>query len=381
MKKINAEDINVNKIFRTTDRLINYHDYEAIYKELSNIESIKDFCKSVSKYENDRNFMDGIIEVKDRAKEEKWALSFIYKYHVYLSDKIDMDYREYINNPYCLYRYLEDLDNPKKRYLDGKLIIEIDFLLSKKYDSLIRKVYNGEKIDERDKDFIEQTFLCNAYYGVISKYDDGMKGMMFDVVSYFKKYPIDDFKDPKKRQLFFLNELSKRILEVKPNCSIQFSFDKVKNCLGSFSFSEEDDDPIIKINALDIYDIESKKDFVKKHFTILHEFGHFLMKFVKYPSFSDSEKRIVDMEETIIEEDDEFYSKYHDSFFLEKFADFYALDELDKCYNDKNKFLTRDEGFRRLVLAVMNFERIGTERFFEMEIEKYNSIVNRRRRG
>ena len=88
----------VNEILRNTDRLINFYENENLYKNLSNISNFDDFCKYVSKFDNDNNFINGIIEIYNNVEKKSWCRLFIDKYNLYLTKKLEDDCRDYYNN-------------------------------------------------------------------------------------------------------------------------------------------------------------------------------------------------------------------------------------------------------------------------------------------
>lgn len=365
----------VNEILRNTDRLINFYENENLYKNLSNISNFDDFCKYVSKFDNDNNFINGIIEIYNNAEKKSWCRLFIDKYNLYLTKKLEDDCRDYYNNNYVLFLFIDKCLNTSDNeyegaiFFNGKKMVDIDNILIDKYNYLISRMNNKEKLDTNDKKFIEQTFLCHAFYSSIYKMYDGNKDMMYDIVSYFNKYPINDLSDLKNKQLMLLSIISNNLIKINSNCGFQFSNEIIDDSLGEFYL--EDDIPIIKINALDIYDIQSNLQFVKKIYTIYHEIGHFMQK-INESSYDLSIQQIFKMESELVKSSMDFYHKYHDNFFVERDADYYAMRKL------RNNFykLYPDE-VNKVLVAKGNLKRIDVSKFLEMEYHQYDLIKNK----
>ena len=81
---------------------------------------------------------------------------------------------------------------------------EIEILLVNKYNELIEKLEKGNPLDEADKRFIEETFLNSAFDDCVYKEYEGEKDLMYDILAYFKKYPIENISNPRNIQLSIL---------------------------------------------------------------------------------------------------------------------------------------------------------------------------------
>ena len=194
---------------------------------------------------------------------------------------------------------------------------------------------------------------------------------MSDIKDYFKKYPISDLNSPRNRQLYLLYILSSRMLEFNCNSAIQFYEDSITNSnknqvLGSF-YKTEDGIAFIRINNVDIYNMKTDKEFLEKIFTIFHELGHFRQN--NMPEQYENNQEIIDMEKEIMKNNRQFYNKYHDSFFIERDADNYAIEEMMNEFWDK---------YPEIVSSIINKElrrkRIPPSKFIVMEIEEYDKL-------
>ena len=369
--KNNVKRINVNDILRKTDRLLNFYENQNIYIELSKIESIDEFCEYVSKFNYDSNFINGIIEIDSRIKIDDWADKFIKKYHIYLKGKLDIDCREYYNNEYCWNLYLEqclktsDDDFEKAVFFNGKKLKKIDSILNTVYLQLINRLNRNSDLSYKDKKFLEQSFLCYAYYNRI--YKDSPFEMMRSIVLYFKKYPISDFNKPRNNQLFLINKISEELLKADNNCAFEFSMEMNDDNLGNFYHTEEGI-PVLEINAADIYDVDSDYTFVRKNFTIFHEIAHFIQD-VNPESYNSVMQEIIKIEKQLILFDREFYENNHDDFFIERDADLYAMKRIKE---DFGKIYPEE------VLSILKsrdvFKRKDISEFYKMEVKRYNLI-------
>lgn len=383
--KIIKEDyrFKAKKILKDADRLVAYGMSINFFKDMSQINDINYFIQIMQSktIKEKQEIEEGIIHLTQKVKKEdlkEYQIVFLAKYHQYLQFALENDVREYHNNRYCSYLYsnawnnLSSSDNPEEvKFINGKTLSQIDDMLISKTNSIMDKIRNNEEIEEKDKMFLEEIFLSMAYDSVIYKEYDGEKDLMYDIVDYFKKYPINDLSTPRNMQLSILCNLSSRMIEIPENCAIQFSNEYTystinKTTTSGFYTRTSEGVPIICINGLDTYDLRTESDFLEKMFVIFHELGHLNQEHVE---FNDEFKKVIDMEDYLIQNDREFYDKYHDSFCLEWDADNYATIQMIEAYGEQYPKIVTD-----IVTNQQSRKRIDWPTFYLMELEEYGKV-------
>lgn len=370
-------------ILKDSSRLVAYGMLTNFFKDMSQINDINYFIQIMQSktIKEKQEIEDGIIYLTSKVKKEdlkEYEIVFIAKYHQYLLFTLENDVREYYNNGYCSYLYsnawnnLSSSDNSEEvKFINGKTLNQIDDMLISKTNSIIKKVRNNEEIEENDKMFLEEIFLSMAYDNVIYKECDGEKDLMYDIVNYFKKYPINDLSIPRNMQLSILYNLSSRMIEIPENCAIQFSKEYTystinkKTTLGFYTRTSEGL-PIICINGLDTYDLRTEFDFLEKMFILFHELGHLKQE---HEEFNEEFREVIDIEKYLVQNDREFYKKYHDSFCLEWDADNYAITQMIESYGKQYPKMVTD-----IVSKELDRKRIDWSTFYLMELEEYGKV-------
>lgn len=371
---------NVNTSIKNIDNKIKYLEFYSFYEEMSKITNMDFFVQVMETKEGEekRKIEEGLIYLSQQTTLKEYEKIFLEKYHQYLIISLESDIREYYNNVYCSYLYSKawnDLslsgNSEEVKFINGKTLDQIEDMLVDKNNNLINKIRNGEELEENDKRFLEENFLLMAYDSVIYKESNDEKDLMYDIVDYFKKYPIKDLSNPRNRQLDMLSTLASRMINNSYNCAIQFNKEKsiddegfeTFGCIGNL---QENGITCIKINGLDIYEIKTDKEYLKKMFTVYHELGHLSQE---YDEFNDEFRQVIEMERYLIKNDREFYYKYHDSFMLERDADSSAIVEFIKDYGERYPEIVYD-----IVSKEQNRKRIDWPTFYLMELEEYGKI-------
>lgn len=372
--------MDLKQILKDIDGKIAYYSCVDLFKDMSKVSDINSFLQIMEqKKEMKTKIEEGLIYLVSKKELEDFEYIFLDKYHKYLGYILEQDTREYYNNKYCSYLFSkmlnnvsseDDLDNAK--FINGKTLDYIDNLLVDKHNQLMQKVINEEELDDNDRKFLEESFLSTVFDGVIYKEIEGKKDVIYDVVDYFSKYPIEDISTARNKQLYILSYLSSQLLQIKSNCAIKFVSDTIiddkgKQILGGFGIIKEDSIPYIKISDLGIYSLKSEKEFIDKMFTLFHELEHF-RQLVDINEFNDEVKKIILMENDMTKTHRDFYKKHHDSFLIERDADNYASIEIIKEFGEKYPIIVND-----IVSREQNRKRIEPSIFYQMEMEEYNN--------
>ncbi len=368
----------VKDILRDVDGKIAYYECVGFFKDMSKVSDIGYFSQIMkTKDELKSRIEEGLISLVSKKELEDFEIAFLDKYHEYLGYVLEQDVREYYNNKYCSYLYsnawdsLSSTDNTDEvKFINGKSLSQIDNLLVDKHNELMERMGKGEELGVSDRKFLEESFLSMAYGSIVYKEIDGEKDLMYDITDYFTKYPIRDISNPRNRQLSILSSLSNRMIQIPSNCAIKFTSDTVVDgrggrVLGCFGIVRDSGVPCIQINGLDIYELQTEKEFLEKMFTLFHELGHFRQQ-VEFNEFTDEVKKIILMENDMVETHRSFYEEYHDSFLIERDADNYATIQIIKEYGEQypqivNNIVARKQGRKRL----------DSSDFYLMELEEY----------
>lgn len=335
-----------NNLLKEINNKVSYLECLDFYKDISKVTDINYFSKIMEqKKEEKSKIEEGLIYLSSKKQLEDFEITFLNKYHTYLKSVLEKDVREYFNNKYCIYLYsslwkkLPQTKNEDEiNFFNGKSLVQIYNAVIGKYNYLIKKINTEEKLEDNDRLFLEEEFLFEAYNRAIYKEYKGQKYLMYDIVDYFSKYPIKDLSSPRNKQLYILEMLSKKMIEIKGNSAIMFSSNNsdVKSgyvSLGSFFKIHNGQIPCIELNNLE-YGLNTEKDLLNKIFDLFHEIGHFKQE-VEFDDFTDEAKKLILMEKDIINKNYSFYITYHDSFLLEKDADNYATIEFMKEFGSK----------------------------------------------
>lgn len=381
---------NLKHFIKDIEAKIPYLENLDFYKKMSEISDITQFSEMMD-LQNDKKtgIEQGIIYMSSKEKLEDFEIKFLDKYHKYIISNIEKDVRVYHTNKYCSYLVSslwdrlyskEEIDTSTEeksniiKFINGKTLNQINELLVEKHEQLLENIRNNEEIDKNDKDFLEEFYLSIVYDRTVYKEYDGDKDVMYDIVDYFDKYPVNDINSPRNKQLHLLSILSKRMIEIPKNCAIQFQNENIynedgKETFGSFGRFENSGIYCIEINALDTYNLQTEQDFLEKIFTLFHEFGHFIQE-IRIEDYVDEIKELILMEKSILKHNRDFYNKYHDSFFVEKDADNYAIIEIISEYGEKYPELVY-----KIVSSEQNRKRIADDEFYSLELEEYNNII------
>ena len=367
----------VKDAIRTIDFALIRCQYSDFYNDMSKVEDLNYFQQIIEQKndEEKQKIEDGVIYLSTLTQKNQlndYEILFLKKYHKYLINILEKDVRKYFNDKYCKYLYYKvwnsiktEQESEETKFINGKSIKDIEMLLVDKYNKLMENVENGSDLENEDKKFIEEIFLAMAFNSIIYKEYDGEKDFMYDIVEFFKQYPIRGLSTNRDRQLNILSILASRMIDTPYNCGFSFDTDYKKSnddniTLGTF-FKAPNGISYIKIN--DMNEIFDEKEYLEKVFTIFHELGHLSQE---YDKFNDEFKQVIEIEKYLLKNDREFYHKYHDSFCKEWDADNYAAIQLIKLYGEQYPELVVD-----IVDKQTNKKRVEWKKFYDMEQEKY----------
>ncbi len=371
-----------NNLLKEINNKVSYLECLDFYKDISKVTDINYFSQIMEqKKEEKSKIEEGLIYLSSKKQLEDFEITFLNKYHTYLKSVLEKDVREYFNNKYCIYLYsslwkkLPQTKNEDEiNFFNGKSLVQIYNAVIGKYNYLIKKINTEEKLEDNDRLFLEEEFLFEAYNRAIYKEYKGQKYLMYDIVDYFSKYPIKDLSSPRNKQLYILEMLSKKMIEIKGNSAIMFSSNNsdVKSgyvSLGSFFKIHNGQIPCIELNNLE-YGLNTEKDLLNKIFDLFHEIGHFKQE-VEFDDFTDEAKKLILMEKDIINKNYSFYITYHDSFLLEKDADNYATIEFMKEFGSKYPSIVYE-----IVSKRQKKNKIDESTFYLMELKEYEKNLS-----
>lgn len=309
-----------------------------------------------------------------------WTKKFYQKYVKYLENKLNDDIFEYINNKFCLYLIFNDgICHGTEKYnkvVFERKVSEIFEILDNSYDDILKKIDKGIELNNKEKKFMENYFFAftsNSYSLPTS-----------DIFKYFQRYPLQNLDSFKNKKLFLLYSLSKKVKELGMECSVHFDEKDVveKNSSGYFTILD-DETLLININDVSSYEIKDDLVYFFKLFTIYHEIGH-LNQETNLEKFSPEIKQLFTMENKIINENNNFYQKYHNHFFKEKNADEFAIEELQKDFRD-NKIVaaiceTKKEKLLELYKSNDDYKEILFEQYNKLKSDTSVDEINFKKR-
>lgn len=328
---MDIKELEKNKLLEEQDDEQNYLKYINFYSDMSKIENLDYFYQVIEslKKEDKIEFENGIIHIFNKNIKQEFEKIFLDKYDKYLCKKINSDIKEYYNNKYCfelLARYYDI--NPQIAFINGQKLSDIDILITDEYKKLMNDIEKNIELSNESHEFLKSAFLFCIFYGCIYKEYDNKREMMYDIVTYFERYPLsNDMNNFQNIQFYLLYLLSKELLSIPKNCAIQFS----KNPIVENNFyarggigKTENGALLIEVNDVNKYNINNSKKLMSVLLTIFHEIGH-LHQELGLEDYNEEVQEQFRIEKFIQDNDRDFYLKYHDNFLIEKDANNHGI--------------------------------------------------------
>ncbi len=365
-------------IIKEIDRILKSSHYRPIFLKLNSIDndstlfSILDNMQESEKEELEEAII-GLTLREEISKEENNILN---KYKNYVMKKSNKNIMEYLNNNYLSFLYHKEFEEIVKdsnydSQINQKSIWEIYQELCDKFNEISAKLENNTKLTNEEHKFFKKYLLSTAFYDMINKKYEDENDIMYDVVEYFDKYPITNFNNIENRQLYILYNLSKQLLKINVDSII--TFDRYHNeedirCEGFYKKLSDGRYQINISNLEDIY-LKDEKTMYESLFTVFHELGH-LMQEINNDAYPKEIQELFKWEKYIINKDNSFYKKYHDSFYLEVDADQYALTKMLELFKEE-----KPEFIIHLINKEKNKKKIEFSKFCNILYQKYNQLI------
>lgn len=366
------------EMIKRIDRILKSSNYKQIFLQLNSIDddfvlfSMLDDMQEYEKEELEKAIIG--LELREEISEEE--INFLNRYKSYVMNKSSKNNMEYLNNNYLSYLYHKEFekivqDSNYDSQINQKSIWDIYQDLCDKFNEISAKLKNNAELTNEEHKFFKKFILSAVFYNTINKKYEGENDIMYDVVEYFDKYPITKFDNVENRQLYILYILSKQLLQIDVDSVVTFDRYHDEEDIRSNGFFKKINDGRYQINISNLDDIylKDEKTMFESLFTIFHELGH-LMQEINKDSYPEEIQELFEWERYIINNDNGFYKRYHDSFYLEKDADMFALNKmLDLLKNEKPDIIMN------LINKYEAKKRIDFSIFYNIIFQRYNHLL------
>lgn len=99
-------------------------------------------------------------------------------------------------------------------------------------------------------------------------------------------------------------------------------------------------------------------------FTVFHELGHLIQE-INIDTYPKEMQELMKREKFIIDKDNAFYNRYHDSFYIERDADIFALSRILELFKDE-----KPENIDNITNRYENTKRIDFFKILWYDISK-----------
>lgn len=346
-------------MFETSDILDN-SDNMVDYYELKDTLLYADFSRLDIKNKKMENAMIYLYNKSDKSSIE---IDMLNKYNNYILKLVDNNKLNIMNNKYFRTIFRLEYQNNSDCVL-GINMEDLTNILDDILDSIENKINNSIELSNLEKSFYQNSiifFSCNSY---IDSSD------INTIVNYFNKCPVVDLKDADSRKLFLISMIARNIKDI--GCRVCISFNKhLEISNGNVTFGHfgklADGRYLLEVNNVNDYNIKDDKDFYKVIFVLLHELGH-LNQDINYEKYSEDDKKRINIEKYLINNNKDFYDNNHDSFFVEIDANMYAVKRMLNEFSNK----------AALDLCKKKVDMLDKvykdDAFIKLEYELYNAI-------
>ena len=408
--------VNLNALLFVTDRCLEYVKNRDFLIQASKVDNSDEFSKLIeSKTGSDKKSLENAIiymencETRQMSNQsdlneqetidgsnflhhEDFHILFLEKYRAYIPQVLEKNVMEYFNNDYisyCFCRQWQECTDDNKDHPDasetevfnlfekdfyGKSMNQIFDLIDQKNKEIVDKIKAKTPLNDEEQRFFENiqlNFTINGYIAEDS-YDE--------IVEYFNLYPIrtldrteNQMESLRNRQLFFIYMAAKRIREINPFCLLSFdtkpNLQRSRRTFSGFLQPVSENEFILQINYMQIYDISNDEDFYQHLFTLFHEIGHLKQHTV----VEEPEKNIYDLEHFLMRKNYEFYRSHHNQFQIEINADLYAINEMKKEFGKDNN-PAANKIYEKELENFLTHNVHDVNKFMDLEIEEYNRL-------
>ena len=369
------------EILEKVDRVLKSYDYEDMFKKLNSIEDEEKFFETLSTMDEKEKMEleEAVIGITDEFDFDEDVNSFYKKYHEYALKSAKENILEYLNNNYLRFLFCKEMVNMNKikdydNEVNGKSVWDIYYDLLEAYNNLIENKFTSKELTLEEHKFIKRFFLFIVFYDRVYKKHDGKKDLMYDIVDYFDKYPIKNYDNLEDRQLYILYILSKQLIIVDIDSIVTFDrfYNEDNISSGGYFLKLSDGRCLINISNLNM---NNEKEMYENIFTVFHELGH-LMQRVNNDKYPVGIQELFEKEQYIICNDRDFYKSFHDSFCIERDADWYALSQILEIYkNDK------PENILHLIDKEKKKKRIEFFKMYGIRLKRYQQLIDKEEKG
>ena len=363
----------ITNILRDVDMAVNYLEMADLISLLAVEDS--DFNNRINSFGSDikNKIENAALYLYHKENKDINEIKFLNKYNKNILESINSDIKNVLNSKYCF----NILSQESSKCNNDEDIIKIFNMslknlfnkLDEELERISNKLLNGIELSSDEKQFYENYILFTVTNQIIYDEDNA------EILKYFNKYPITDIESPKNRQLYLIFMVLNNVSLLGKTICLAFNDDINVNNNKIVTFGRigklPDGRSIIEINNTDLYNIKNDYEFYWLIFVLLHELGHFNQD-INYDKYSDFEKNRMDMENKLRNVEPDFYSKYHNNFFIEQDADMYAVKRLLK------EFDSISDALNICNKKVLQLEKVYNEDsdFYNLELEKYHEYMN-----
>lgn len=365
------------EITKKIDRILKSSNYKQIFLILNNIDEdfvLFSMLDNMQEYEKEE-IEEAIIGLELREEISEEEKNFLNKYKSFVMNKSSKNNMEYLNNNYLSFLYHREFEKIVKdsnydSQINQKSIWDIYQELCDKFNEISAKLKNNTELTNEEHKFFKKFVLSTVLYDTINKKYEGENDIMYDVVEYFDKYPITKFDNVENRQLYILYNLSKQLLQIDVDSVVTFDRYHDEKDIRSEGFFKKLDDGRYQINISNLDDIylKDEKTMYESLFTVFHELGHLIQEINK-DSYPKEIQELFERERYIVNNDNDFYKRYHDSFYLEKDADMFALNKILGLFKDEKPNIIMN-----LINKYESKKRIDFPDFYNMVFQRYNQL-------
>ena len=342
----------ISDILDNTDNMLEFYELKDILLNngFNNIDSGK--LESAMIY---------LYSKSDKSSNEVDVLN---KYNNYILNLVNSNKFNIVNSKYFRTIFSIDYQN-NSDYVLGFNIEELIGFLDDNLKSIENKIINNVELSSLEKTFYQNSlmfFACNTF---IDSSDIDF------IVNYFDKYPIGDLKNIDNRKLFLMSMIARNIKDIGGCVCISFNkhLEIIDSSVTLGHFGKMIDGRyLLEVNNINDYNISDDKNFYEVIFVLLHELGH-LNQDINYTKYNEDDKKIIDIEKYLINNNEEFYNNNHDSFFVEIDANMYAVKRMLNEFSNKEAL-----DICKKKVDMLN-KVYNDDEFIKLEYEVYNDIL------
>lgn len=264
-------------------------------------------------------------------------------YMEYIKERVKDYPEEYCNNIFCQYLLFENKDeNWCERKVLGRTVSDILELLNERAIEIFNKLDCELDISDKEKFFVENLLLMCT---------NNLSLKASSLYEYFEYFEINKLNSGRKIQLYKLFLVTKKLHEIELDESTlifikPLEFFESEAYSSSFDLGKElllinlGKEPREYLKCLKIGDL------FNLIYSVYHEVGH-INEYGNSDEYSKEMQELFEMERFVFSNSRDFYLKYYDYSFLEKAANDFAFEEINKDFKDNKKIIKLNEFFKK----------------------------------